>query len=208
MGLREWLIPRDKEFFTLLADESRNVLEGARALREMIINFENREEKYKQIRDIEHKGDTIVHNIFEKLDKAFITPIDQEDLARLASNYDDVIDGIYEVAKRIMIYEIPEPTMEMGEFTEIVVQSVVEIDATLNLMHKLDQPEVEQRCIEVDRLENLADDLLNRSVGNLFKTNDPIHIMKLKEIYERYEFITDRCEDVTDVIHDIVLKNA
>lgn len=174
----------------------------------MIINFENREEKYKQIRDIEHKGDTIVHNIFEKLDKAFITPIDQEDLARLASNYDDVIDGIYGVAKRIMIYEIPEPTMEMGEFTEIVVQCVVEIDATLNLMHKLDQPEVEQRCIEVDRLENLADDLLNRSVGNLFKTNDPIHIMKLKEIYERYESITDRCEDVTDVIHDIVLKNA
>ena len=208
MGLREWLIPRDKEFFALLADESRNVLDGARALREMIINFENREEKYKQIRDIEHKGDTIVHNIFEKLDKAFITPIDQEDLARLASNYDDVIDGIYGVAKRIMIYEIPEPTMEMGEFTEIVVQSVVEIDATLNLMHKLDQPEVEQRCIEVDRLENLADDLLNRSVGNLFKTNDPIHIMKLKEIYEKYEFITDRCEDVTDVIHDIVLKNA
>ncbi|MBI2126760.1 MAG: DUF47 family protein [Thaumarchaeota archaeon] len=208
MGLREWLIPRDKEFFALLADESRNVLDGARALREMIINFENREEKYKQIRDIEHKGDTIVHNIFEKLDKAFITPIDQEDLARLASNYDDVIDGIYGVAKRIMIYEIPEPTMEMGEFTEIVVQCVVEIDATLNLMHKLDQPEVEQRCIEVDRLENLADDLLNRSVGNLFKTNDPIHIMKLKEIYERYESITDRCEDVTDVIHDIVLKNA
>ncbi len=208
MGLREWLIPRDKEFFTLLADESRNVLDGARALRELVIDFQNREAKYKQIRDLEHKGDTIVHNIFERLDKAFITPIDHEDLARLASNYDDVIDGIYGVAKRIIIYEIREPTMEMFEFTELVVQSVVEIDATLNLMHKLDQPEVEQRCIEVDRLENLADDLLNRSVANLFKTNDPIHIMKLKEIYERYESITDRCEDVTDVIHDIVLKNA
>lgn len=208
MGLREWLLPRDKEFFGLLSDESRNVLDGARALREMIINFEDREAKYKQIRDLEHKGDTIVHSIFEKLDKAFITPIDHEDLARLASSYDDVIDGIYGVAKRIIIYEIREPTMEMFEFTELVVQSVIEIDATLGLIQKLDQPEVERRCIEVDRLENLADDLLNRSVANLFKTNDPIQIMKLKEIYEKYEFITDRCEDVTDAIHDAVLKNA
>jgi predicted phosphate transport protein (TIGR00153 family) len=208
MGLREWLLPRDKEFFALLADESRNVLDGARALREMINNFEDREAKYKQIRDLEHKGDTMVHNIFERLDKAFITPIDHEDLAKLASTFDDVIDNIYGVAKRIIIYEIREPTMEMFEFTELVVQSASEIDSTLSLIQKLDQPEVERRCIEVDRLENLADDLLNRSVGNLFKTNDPIQIMKLKEIYERYEIITDKCEDVTDVIHDIVLKNA
>lgn len=208
MGLREWLLPRDKEFFALLADESRNVVDGARALRGMIINFEDREAKYKQIRDIEHKGDMMVHNIFERLDKAFITPIDHEDLAKLASTFDDVIDNIYGVAKRIIIYEIREPTMEMFEFTELVIQSATEIDATLNLIQKLDQPEVERRCIEVDRLENLADDLLNRSVGNLFKTNDPIQIMKLKEIYERYEIITDKCEDVTDVIHDIVLKNA
>lgn len=208
MGLREWLLPRDKEFFALLADESRNVVDGARALREMIMNFEEREAKYKQIRDLEHKGDTIVHDIFERLDKAFITPIDHEDLARLASTYDDVIDNIYGVAKRIIIYEIREPTMEMFEFTELVVQSVTEIDEALSLIQRLDQPEVERRCIEVDRLENLADDLLNRSVGNLFKTKDPIHIMKLKEIYERYEIITDRCEDVTDAIHDAVLKNA
>ncbi len=174
----------------------------------MIMNFENREAKYKQIRDLEHKGDMIVHNIFEKLDKAFITPIDHEDLASLASRYDDVIDGIYGVAKRIIVYEIREPTMEMSEFTEIVVQSVIEIDAALHLIQKPDQPEVERRCIEVNRLENLADDLLNRSVANLFKTDDAIHIMKLKEIYEKYEFITDRCEDVTDAIHDTVLKNA
>lgn len=208
MGLREFLLPKDKQFFDLLADESHNAVQGAYALREMINDFQSRDAKYHLIRELEHKGDNIVHQIFEKLDKALITPIDHEDISRLASNLDDVIDGILGVSRRIIIYEVQEPTLEMGEFAELVVQAVNELDATLKLIQKLDQPEVERRCIEVDRIENLADELLNRAVGKLFKSNDPIQIMKLKEIYERFEETTDRCEDVTDVIHDIVLKNA
>ena len=112
------------------------------------------------------------------------------------------------IAKRIILYEIPEPTLEMGEFAELIVQSVNEINAALKAMQKFDQEQIEKHCIETDRLENLADDLLNRAVARLFKTNDPIQILKLKEIYEKFEETTDRSEDVTDVMHDIVLKNA
>lgn len=208
MGLREFLLPKDKQFFDLLADESQNAVEGAYALRDLINDFQDRNAKYHLIRELEHKGDNIVHEIFEKLDKALITPIDHEDISRLASNLDDVIDGILGVSRRIIIYEVQEPTLEMGEFAELVLQAVNELDGALKLIQKLDQPEVERRCREVDRIENLADELLNRTVGKLFKTNDPIQIMKLKEIYERFEETTDRCEDVTDVIHDIVLKNG
>lgn len=208
MGLRGWLIPREKEFFVLLANESHTVLEAARTLQELIEDFPNREVKLRRVRELEHEGDTIVHSIFERLDKTFITPIDHEDLGRLASNYDEVIDAIYAVAKRIVLYEISSPTPEMKEFTKMVVQCVAEIDAAFNVIQKMDGSEVDQRCIEVDRLENLADDVLNRAVADLFKTNDPIQIMKLKEIYEWYEATTDRCENVTDVIRDVVLKNA
>jgi len=208
MGLRDILLPRDKKFFDLLTQESQNVVEGAYALRDMMNDFTKKEVKYQLIRDLEHKGDGIVHTIFEKLGKALITPIDHEDLSQIASNFDDVIDGIYAVAKRIILYEIPEPTLEMGEFAELIVQSVNELNAALKVMQKFDQEHIEKHCIETDRLENLADDLLNRTVAKLFKTNDPIQILKLKEIYEKFEETTDRCEDVTDVMHDIVLKNA
>ena len=208
MGLRELLLPKDKKFFDLLAQESQNVVEGAYALRDMMNDFREKEMKYHLIRDLEHKGDGIVHTIFGKLDKALITPIDHEDISQLASNFDDVIDGIHDVAKRIILYEIPEPTLEMGEFAELIVQSVNVLNAALKVMQKFDQEQIEKFCIEADRLENLADDLLNRAVAKLFKTNDPIQILKLKEIYEKFEETTDRCEDVTDVMHDIVLKNA
>ncbi|HEY4672732.1 MAG TPA: DUF47 family protein [Nitrososphaerales archaeon] len=207
-GLRNILLPKDKKFFDLLAQESQNVVEGAYALRDMMNDFRGKETKYHLIRDLEHKGDSIVHTIFEKLDKALITPIDHEDLSQLASNFDDVIDGIYGVAKRIILYEIPEPTLEMGEFAELIVQSVNVLNTAMKVMQKFDQEQIEEHCIEADRLENLADDLLNRAVAKLFKTNDPIQILKLKEIYEKFEETTDRAEDVTDVMHDIVLKNA
>ncbi|MBM3897354.1 MAG: DUF47 family protein [Thaumarchaeota archaeon] len=208
LGLRDVLLPRDKKFFDLLTQESQNVVEGADALRDMMNDFRQKETKYHLIRDLEHKGDGIVHIIFEKLDKALITPIDHEDLSKLASNFDDVIDGICSVAKRVILYEIPEPTLEMGEFAELIVQSVNEVNTALKVMQKFDQEQIEKHCIETDRLENLADDLLNKAVARLFKTNDPIQILKFKEIYEKFEETTDRCEDVTDVMHDIVLKNA
>ena len=206
MVLRELLMPQEKIFFSLLEQESKNVLAGAQALNQLIQNYDGLSEMRTKIKDIEHEGDNIVHNVYDHLIKTFITPIDREDIAKLASLYDDVLDYIEAVANRLFLYEIRSPTEPMRKFTEIVVKSVEEIDFAFGSINKIKAPEVEKRIIEVERLENEADVVLNESVAGLFKTNDAISIIKLKEIYELMETITDKCEDVVQVIRDIIVE--
>lgn len=206
MGLREILIPRDKVFFQLLEQESKNVLAGAQALEDLILNYDHVAEKRNRIKEIEHHGDEIVHEIYDNLVKSFVTPIDREDITKLTSLYDDVLDYIYAAVNRLYLYEIEAPTDSMLRFTDLVVKSVQEIDFAFASIRKIKAPEIEARCNEVDRLENLADEVLNESVAALFKTRDPIAIIKLKEVYELMETITDKCEDVVQVIRDIILE--
>ncbi len=206
MVLRELLIPREKLFFQLLEQESKNVLAGAQALSDLIQNFDNLPEMRNKIKEIERQGDDIVHSIYDRLIKTFITPIDREDISKLASLYDDVLDYIYAVVNRLYLYEIRSPTDPMQKLTNLVVKSVREIDFAFASIQKIKAPEVESRIIEVDRLENEADVVLNESVAALFKSNDAISIIKLKEIYELMETITDKCEDVVQVIRDIILE--
>ena len=206
MGLKELLIPQEKIFFELLEQESKNVLAGALALDDLVQNFDQLADKRNTVKDIEHQGDNIVHSIYDRLIKTFITPIDREDISKLASLYDDVLDYIYAAVNRLYLYEISSPTEPMRKFTELVVKSVREIDFAFASIQKIKAPEVESRIIEVDRLENEADVVLNEAVAALFKTNDAITIIKLKEIYELMETITDKCEDVVQVIRDIILE--
>lgn len=206
MGLRELLIPREKVFFQLLEQESKNVLAGAEALSDLIQNFERLVEMRNRLKEIERQGDDIVHSIYDRLVKTFITPIDREDISKLASLYDDVLDYTYAVANRLYLYEIRTPTEPMKRFADLVFKSVQEIDFAFASIQRIKAPEVESRIIEVDRLENEADVVLNESVADLFKTNDAITIIKLKEIYELMETITDKCEDVVQVIRDIILE--
>ena len=206
LGLKELLIPQEKIFFELLEQESNNVLAGALALDDLVQNFDQLADKRNKIKDIEHQGDNIVHSIYDRLIKTFITPIDREDISKLASLYDDVLDYIYAAVNRLYLYEISSPTEPMRKFTELVVKSVREIDFAFASIQKIKAPEVESRIIEVDRLENEADVVLNEAVAALFKTNDAITIIKLKEIYELMETITDKCEDVVQVIRDIILE--
>ncbi|MBI3840944.1 MAG: DUF47 family protein [Thaumarchaeota archaeon] len=208
MGLKEWIIPQDKAFFGLLEEESTNVLLGARKLEEAITSFDRMDARRKEFKDIEHKGDEIVHLIYEKVNRSFITPIDQEDLTKLASLYDDVLDYSYAVMNRLVLYEITGPTEVMVRMAGIVRASVEEIHQAFFSMRKLDKVEIDKRCIEVDRLENEADSLLNDAVAGLFKSPDVINILKHKEIYEHLETITDRCEDLSFVIRDILIKHT
>ncbi len=206
MNLREILLPREKVFFQLLEQESRNVLMGAQALNDMILHFENLSEKRKHIEDIEHRGDEIVHSIYDRLRTTFITPIDRDQIGELASLYDDVLDFIDAVAERLKLYEIKAPTEGMRKMAQLVLKSVEEIDVAFGLIHEIAAPDIEARCIEVDRLENEADSLLHESVAALFKTDDAITIIKLKEVYEFLESITDKCEDVVQEIRNIVVE--
>ena len=206
MGLRDLLIPREKIFFQLLEEESKNVLAGAVAFSELIQNFDRLADQRNKIKDIEHHGDEIVHSIYDRLVKTFITPIDREDISKLASLYDDVLDYIYAVVNRLFLYEVDLATEPMRRFADLVLKSVREIDFAFASIQKIKASEIEARCNEVDTLENEADVVLNESVASLFKTNDAISIIKMKEVYELMETITDKCEDVVQVIRDIILE--
>ncbi len=208
MGLKEWIIPQDKAFFDILAEESENVVRGAHKLEESIKSFDRIEESRKELKGIEHEGDEIVHEIYERVNKSFITPIDQEDITKLASLYDDVLDFMYAVINRIVLYEVEAPTPPMTKFTEIVRQSVDQLHQAFVSMRRMDRKEIDEHCIEVDRLENEADALLNDTVAALFKEIDVIRILKLKEIYEHLETVTDKCEDVSFVLRDVVMKHS
>jgi uncharacterized protein Yka (UPF0111/DUF47 family) len=120
MGLRELLIPREKIFFQLLEEESKNVLAGAVAFTELIQNFDHLPDKRNQIKDKEHHGDEIVHSIYDRLVKTFITPIDREDISKLASLYDDVLDYIYAAVNRLFLYEVDSPTEPMRRFADLM----------------------------------------------------------------------------------------
>jgi len=206
MNLKEMLLPRDKVFFQLLEEESRNVLLGAQALNDMIFDFDNLAEKREKIKVVEHRCDELVHGIYDRLRTTFITPIDRDEIGKLASLYDDVLDFIDAVAERLKLYEIKAPTEGMKKLASIVLKSVEEIHVAFGLMHEITAPDIEARCIEVDRLENEADTLLQQGVAALFKTEDAITIIKLKEIYEYLESTTDKCEDVVQELRNIVIE--
>lgn len=209
MGLKEWILPQDKHFFNMLENESNNVLDGSIAFLDMLKNYENIKEKQQKIKDIEHQGDDFVHEIFEELNKTFITPIDHEDISALASAFDDVLDYIDGTATRLVLYEIKKPEENMIKLAEVLVKQATELNTALSGLRNIKNPkEIEKRCIEVNRLENIADDIYKTSVAELFKRKDAIEIMKLKEVYERLEFATDKCEDAANVISDIVVKNS
>lgn len=209
MGFKEWILPQDKHFFNLLENESKNVLEASIIFLEMLRNYETLEDKQNRIKAIEHQGDDYVHEIFEELNKAFITPIDHEDISKLASAFDDVLDHIDGTAMRLILYEIKKPEENMIKLAEVLVKQTTELNTALSGLRNIKNPrEIEKRCIEVNRLENYADDIYKSSVAELFKRTDAVEIMKLKEIYERLELATDECEDAANVISDIVVKNS
>ncbi|MBS3067937.1 DUF47 family protein [Candidatus Micrarchaeota archaeon] len=206
MGFKEWIIPQDKIFFELFAKQSENLAEASKVFSELMINFSKIEEKRKKIKDLEHNGDTIVHDIYYRLNQTLVTPLDHEDISRLTSFYDDVLDYIFATVNRIYLYKIKKPTPTMKEFAKIIAEQVKHINDAMNDIKDLKKEDMEKNCIEIHKLENAADDLLYTEISKLFELKNPIEIIKLKEIYEYLEIITDKCEDVSNVILDIRLK--
>jgi len=209
MGLKEWIIPQEKHFFDMLEEQADIVLEGAEALLDMVKNFDHVMEKRDKIKDIEHRGDEVVHHVAEALTKTFVTPIDQEDLSKLTSRMDDILDYIEAASHRIWSYEIKTIPPDMVKLTEVILTSSREVNhAVKDLRNFKGKNEIVKHCIEINRLENTGDDITHVAVAGLFKKYDAVDIIKLKEIYEYLEEATDKCEDAADVIKDIFMKNS
>jgi predicted phosphate transport protein (TIGR00153 family) len=202
------IIPRDEAFFVMFEKAAQNALEGAEVLKDLLDHFDDVKEKARQIEEIEHKGDTLTHEIVRKLNTTFITPIDREDILALTSSIDDVIDLIHAAATRIMLYKITEPTPQAKELGFLILKSTRELHrGVTRLSTKMD--EVFEHCVEVNSLENEADRVCRDAIAQLFdQEKDPIYILKWKEIYETLETATDRCEDAANVLEGVALKNA
>jgi len=202
------LLPRDENFFDLFEQQAGLIVSASRVLEELTLDYPSAQAKVQQIRDIEHAGDAVTHEVVRRLNTTFVTPIDREDIYALASRLDDVLDLIDAVADRLLIYKIKNPTDGCLAMAKIIVKTTEETDRAVRCLRTL-SPLYQKHSIEVNRLENEADRLLRDELAALFEGGtDAIEVIKWKELYETMEAVTDRCEDVLNVIEGITLKMA
>ena len=204
------IAPRETKFYDLFEKSAANLVVAAEKLADLFENYEDVEAKVKEIKALEHQGDAITHRIMQGLHRAFVTPIDREDIARLANRLDDIMDFIEAAGRTAFLYNISRPTDRARELTSIVVRTACKLNEIMPLLRRRDQfKKILEGCVEVNRLENLADDVDHAALAELFDdTKDASYIIKWREIYDHLERATDRAEDVADVLEAIVLKHA
>jgi predicted phosphate transport protein (TIGR00153 family) len=172
----------------------------------MMTKFDRLEERAKQLKETEHQGDLVTHELFERLNRTFITPIEREDIHDLASGLDDVLDAVEAIGSRLVLFNIQKPTPEAQQLTNIVAQSGIQIEMAVAALK--DFKNLMGFSIEINRLENEADTISRQAVADLFSgRHEVIDVMRWKEIYGRLEGAADKAEDVANVIESIVLKN-
>ena len=201
------LIPREVKFYAMFEQMGQMLIESADLLHRLLNDVSEAPTRSGEIKALEHKADSLTHDIMTKLNSTFVTPFDREDIHTLSSRLDDVLDLIDATAMRIVLYKIvvlPPGAVELGR---ILLAQVKEIAAALALLNRPNG--ILTHCIEINRLEDDADRISRAGIGTLFeKETDPIALIKQKELFEVLELATDKCEDVANVIETIVLKAA
>lgn len=201
------LIPKDVSFFAMFSDMADNLISGAQVLVNLFADFREVEKSTIEVKRIEHVGDEMTHNILTKLNQTFITPFDREDMHRLASSLDDVLDFINSAADRITLYKITDPPRAAGELAKVILEQTQEIGHAVSLLRK--NGDVLAHCVEINRLENDADKISREAIARLFEhEKDPINLIKIKELIEVLEMATDKAEDVANVLETVVLKST
>ncbi len=203
-------LPREEKFFDLFEQSARNMVKVAEALKELVDSWQYVDSKIAEITELEHEGDSVTHQIIAQLNRSFITPFDREDIALLAHSLDDIVDFIHAAADSMFIYKITSPTQRAKELADVIVQGAAEMEkAVAGLRKRSDFKTMLERCVEMNRLENVADDIYRSAIAELFEnTTDIAQIIKWREIYEHMESATDRCEDVANVLEGVALKHA
>jgi predicted phosphate transport protein (TIGR00153 family) len=200
------LFPREEDFFALFKKQAALVHKGCDQLHEMMEHFDRLEERAKALKDTEHEGDLVTHELFERLNRTFITPLERDDIHDLASGLDDVLDAVEAAGSRLVLYKIPKHTPEATALTSIIARCGVQIEQAVG--HLKDFKGLMAFTIEINRLENEADNISREVVADLFSgRHEVLDIMRWKEIYGRLEGAADLCEDVANVIESVVLKS-
>jgi len=209
--LLTFLMPKNDKFFVLFQQTADNLVETTTLLKQLQGTPESgRKEFVKMIEDKEHLGDSITHEIMSEMNKTFITPFDREDIHRLASSIDDILDNIQGVVVRFQLYRVKSVPDDMAVLIGILDRSVRELHRGIHMMHDLHRREELQEVLKrVNECENEADTVFEQAVADLFENErDPINVIKMKEIYVGLETATDKCEDAANVLESLLVKNS
>jgi hypothetical protein len=206
VNIFSWVRSNDKEILSILDNLAKKAVETAEALVVLFSDLSNTEQHTK-IKNLESEADILTRDIFAELNKTFITPLDREDMQRIASKIDDVIDFMDGISARTRSYKISNPPPYALEIVKELVNATKEVQYMVSKLNNIKNPQdMITHCRNTSNIEHTIDDLYRKSIEKLFESNDPITIIKLKDIYETMETASDRCVDVADVIEDIVLK--
>ncbi len=201
-----WIKSNDKEILIILDNLAKKAVETAEALVVLFSDLSNAEQHTK-IKNLESEADVLTRDIFSALNKTFITPFDREDMQRIASKIDDVIDFMDGISARTRSYKITAPPPYTLEIAKELVNATKEVEYMISKLKNIKNvQDVISHCRNTSDIEHTVDNLYRKSIEQLFESNDAITIIKLKDIYETMETVSDRCVDVADVIEDIVLK--
>jgi predicted phosphate transport protein (TIGR00153 family) len=203
-------LPKETSFFDFFEQHAALTVEGTREFMSLVSTGANIPSKARRISDIEHETDVITHRCVEALHKTFITPIDRDEIHRLITRMDDIMDFVEAASERIELYEITTMTPDARDLADVLHRAAVQVEIATKGLRNLKHPqELLKVCKEVTRLENEADSILRRAVARLFREEkDPITVIKWKEIYESLENASDRCEDVANIIEGVVIEHS
>jgi predicted phosphate transport protein (TIGR00153 family) len=206
----KWLLPREEDFFRLFERHAALTVDGARQFATLVAGGQDTRALAARIKELEHETDVITHTCVERLHTTFITPFDRDDIHRLITRMDDVMDFIESASERIALYEIEEMTPGVQDLSRVLVRATESVATAVAGLADLKRSQaILDACIEVNRLENEADEILRNAVATLFRqASDPLLVMKWKEVYEALENATDRCEDVANIVEGVVLEHA
>ena len=203
-------MPKEGRFFELFNDHARAIVDGSRELAQLMSHFDDLQRRAYSIESIEKRADKITHATVDLLHKTFITPIDRDDIHQLITTKDDILDLIEDVAHSIFLYDIKIVTPEAKKLAEICVACSEKVQSSVNLLHSMENSaEILAICEDIDRLESEADHVMRAAMAKLFREETDVRqVIKLKEIYELLEGVTDKCEDVANIIEGIIVQNA
>ena len=210
--LLQLLVPKERKFFDMFEKAAVNLVQTAQTLYNAV-NLppgDKRIESLKEIARLEHVGDELTHQIFQEVGSTFITPFDREDIQRLASEMDDILDNIHGAAKRIELYKIGNIHPSVIKLAELTLESCTELNKAIPQLRDLrDVSKIREACIIINSIENHADDISDMTLARLFEEEtNAIEVIKLKEIISIIETATDRCEDVANVLETIIIKSS
>ena len=204
------LVPKEEKFFDLFNNLASHNLEAAKIFLELSKNWSVESPIFSRLQDIEHEADITTHEIYDRLNRTFVTPLDREDIHELGSEMDDIVDLIQSIASRMQLYHVNHSTEDMKQLAETLFHSVENVKKAVGeLQHAEKSRRVLDYCIEINRLENAGDRALEAALARLFQGKpDPLEVIKWKEIYETVEQSIDKCEDVAHTLETILVKQA